>query len=259
MCGRYTLTVPADEVQEVFRLDRMPDDYRPRYNICPSQEAPVIRVLEEVAGGGPASDDGPVPEGGAVPVGGAASVGAPAPAAHRRCDLLRWGLVPFWAKDPAIGNKLINARSESAASKPAFRDSFRKRRCLVVADGFFEWRPEPGGKQPYWIHRPDGRPFAFAGLWSRWDRDLAAGEVPIETFTILTRDALPEVAEIHDRMPVILAREDHDAWLDPTLDDVDRLVPLLRRPVGTGLELRPVSRRVNSPANDVPEVLERDW
>lgn len=225
MCGRYTLTVPADQIAEVFELPGMPAGYHPRYNIAPTQDAPVIRVLEEAGGA-------------------------------RRCDLLRWGLVPFWADDPAIGNKLINARAESAATKPSFRDGFRKRRCLVVTDGFYEWRKEGGGKQPYWIHRPDGRPFAFAGLWSRWDKGTGEGQPPLETFTILTRDALPEVAEIHPRMPVILAREDHDAWLDPGVQDPDLLAPLLQRPVGSGLELRRVSRRVNSPANDDPEVLQ---
>lgn len=232
MCGRYTLTVPGETVAEVFDLPSVPE-LSPRYNIAPTQDAPVIRVLgeprEEVAAG------------------------------TRVCDPLRWGLVPFWAKDPGIGNKMINARAETAHEKPAFRNSFAKRRCLVVTDGFYEWKKEEGGKQPYWIHRPDGRPFAFAGLWSRWDGgkdgELAEGEEPLETFTILTCPALPELEEVHHRMPVILARDDQAPWLDPGNQDKEALTEMLRRPVGTGLELRRVSRRVNSPANDTPDVL----
>ena len=180
-------------------------------------------------------------------------------ASARELVMLRWGLVPFWAKDPGIGNKMINARAETAHEKPAFRNSFTKRRCLVVTDGFYEWKKEAEGKQPYWIHRPDGRPFAFAGLWSRWDGgkdgELAEGEEPLETFTILTCPALPELREVHHRMPVILAREDQDGWLDPANHDRDALAAMLRRPVGSGLELRRVSRRVNSPANDTPDLL----
>jgi putative SOS response-associated peptidase YedK len=219
MCGRYTLTSSPATVATVFDLDVVPD-YLPRYNVCPTQEAPVVRVLE--------------------------------PGAGRRLDLVRWGLVPFWADDPSIGNRMINARAETAADKPAFRDAFRRRRCLVVSDGFYEWKKEAAGKQPYWIHRPDGRPFAYAGLWSRWDK---AGE-PLDTFTILTRDAHPDVAAVHDRMPVVLERDAWTPWLDPSLGDKEALGDLLRRSTGAGLAMRRVSRRVNSPANDVPEVLE---
>ena len=221
MCGRYTLTSSPETVATVFDLDVVPD-YLPRYNVCPTQEAPVVRVLE--------------------------------PGAGRRLDLVRWGLVPFWADDPSIGNRMINARSESVASRPAYREAFRRRRCLVVSDGFYEWRKEAGGKQPYWIHRPDGEPFAYAGLWSRWDK---AGE-PLDTFTILTRDAHPEIAAIHPRMPVVVARGDWAAWLDPALTGKEPLADLLRRSTGAGLVTRRVSRRVNSPAHDVPEVLREE-
>jgi putative SOS response-associated peptidase YedK len=219
MCGRYTLTSSPETVAALFDLDVVPD-YLPRYNVCPTQDAPVVRVLE--------------------------------PGAGRRLDLVRWGLVPFWADDPSIGNRMINARAETAADKPAFRDAFRRRRCLVVSDGFYEWRKEAGGKQPYWIHRPDGQPFAYAGLWSRWDK---RGE-PLDTFTILTREAHPAVASIHDRMPVVLERGAWAPWLDPSLGEKEALRDLLRRSTGAGLAMRRVSRRVNSPANDVPEVLE---
>jgi putative SOS response-associated peptidase YedK len=219
MCGRYTLTSSPETVASLFDLTAVPD-YLPRYNVAPTQEAPVVRVLERAAG--------------------------------RRLDLVRWGLVPFWADDPSIGNRLINARAETAAEKPAFRDAFKRRRCLVVSDGFYEWKKEAGGKQPYWIHFPDRRPFAFAGLWSRWDK----GDEPLDTFTILTRDAHPGIAAIHPRMPVILERDAWQPWLDPEGHDAAALDELLRGAAGGGLESRRVSRLVNSPANDVPQVLE---
>jgi putative SOS response-associated peptidase YedK len=226
MCGRYTLSSPADLIADLFGLAETPE-LAPRYNIAPTQEVPVVRVLEAVAGEGDS---------------------------RRQLDLLRWGLVPFWADDPAIGNRMINARAESVATKPAFRQSFRKRRCLVVADGFYEWKKEPEGKQPYRIHRRDGRPFAFAGLWDRWtDRRPGAGDAPpLDTFTILTAEAAPEIASIHHRMPVILDPADHDLWLDPAVTDVDRLQPLLALRDASFLAAYPVSKLVNSPANDVP-------
>jgi putative SOS response-associated peptidase YedK len=225
MCGRYTLTDPGDVVADLFGLDSLPE-LAPRYNIAPTQDAPVVRAREEAADG-------------------------------RRLDLLRWGLVPFWAKDPSIGNRLINARSETAADKPSFRDGFKKRRCLVVTDGFYEWKKEGGAKQPYWIHFPDRRPFAFAGLWSRWDGSKErAVDQPLETFTILTRDAHPDIADVHPRMPVILAPDDYAPWLDPGLTDKADVRSIVERSTGDGLALRRVSRRVNNPANDVPEVLQ---
>lgn len=224
MCGRYTLTLPGDEIAAFFDLPGAAD-YDRRYNIAPTQEAPVIRVFEEADGPG-----------------------------ERRLDLLRWGLVPFWADDPSIGNKMINARSETASDKPAFRASFKRRRCLVVADGFYEWKKEEGGKQPYWIHHPEGQPLAFAGLWSRWDKE--SEDDPLDTYTILTRDAHPDIRHVHPRMPVVLAKDDFTPWLDPTLIDKEALNDILRHSEGAGLATRRVSRRVNSPANDVPEVLE---
>jgi putative SOS response-associated peptidase YedK len=221
MCGRYTLSSPSDLITELFDLAEQPE-LDARYNIAPTQEAPVVR----------AADGG------------------------RRLDLLRWGLVPFWADDPKIGNRMINARSESVASKPAYREAFRRRRCLVATDGFFEWKKEPTGKQPWWIHREDGKPFAFAGLWERWrPRDGGDGE-PLETFTILTTDAAPEIAHLHDRMPVIVGRGDFDRWLDPGAADETVLQALLA-PDGAGLTAYPVSRRVNSPGNDTAVNVQR--
>lgn len=221
MCGRYTLSTPADLISDLFEVESVPE-LSPRYNIAPTQEAPVVRVIE--------------------------------PGAPRSCELLRWGLVPFWADDPTIGNRMINARSESAAGKPAFRASFKRRRCLVLADGFYEWQKIDGAKQPYWIHLPEGKPFGMAGLWSRWEKDEEAG--PLETFTILTTDAHPKIAQLHGRMPVILARQDYAAWLDPEVEDREMLNGLLTSEAGEYLEFHPVSRKVNSPGNDTPDVIE---
>lgn len=240
MCGRYTLTVPTEVVAELFGVNAPLDDdvrlFEPRYNVAPTQDVPVIR----------AADAGRTRETAAAVAGD-----EPAAAPRRRLDLLRWGLVPWWADDPSVGNRMINARAESAPDKPAYRDSFRSRRCLVAADGFYEWAAETGGKQPYWIHAPDGRPFAFAGLWSRWRK---GGGDPLETFTILTRDAAPGIRHLHDRMPVILDPADHDLWLDPANDDPAALAAAIER-ARTDFSTRRVDRRVNRPENDAPELL----
>ena len=167
--------------------------------------------------------------------------------------LLRWGLVPFWADDPSIGNRLINARSESASEKPAFRQAFRRRRCLVPADGFYEWKKEGDGKVPHWIHRPDGRPFALAGLWERWEPD--GDREPLFTYTILTRDATDELRSLHDRMPVILDEEAWEPWLDPDREP-DELDAVVSRPPTIELGHHPVSTMVNSPRNDGPECIQ---
>lgn len=232
MCGRYTVTSPLEVIADLFELTRerhegtgdappLPE-LRPRYNLAPTQEAPVVRVL--------------TPDGG------------------RLLDLLRWGLIPYWAKEASIGNRMINARSESVAEKPAYRWVFKKQRCLVVTDGFYEWKKLPGGKQPYYIRRKDHLPFAFAGLWSRW-QPPAGGET-VETFTILTTDANAKVSELHDRMPVVLDRSDYGVWLDPGTQDAEKLKRLLVPMAGDELETVPVSRRVNSPAYDGEECVE---
>src|ERR1700730_3785715 len=170
MCGRYTLSSPVEIVADLFGLAEIPAPH-PRFNVAPTQEAPVVRVEAS---------------------------GAPATLA-----LLRWGLIPYWAKEAAIGNRMINARAESVAEKPAFRFSFRKKRCLVGADGFYEWKREGRKKHPCLIRRHDRHPFAFAGLWSSW-RDPEGNE--LDTFTILTTDANDFIPPLHDRMPVILCR-----------------------------------------------------
>jgi putative SOS response-associated peptidase YedK len=219
MCGRYTLTQPEEIVEELAEVAGELEVLEPvaaRYNIAPTQTAAMVR---------PRRDTG---------VWAVAGV--------------RWGLVPFWAKDLAIGNRLINARSETVASKPAFRDSFAKRRCLVLADGFFEWQKTAAGKQPFHFRQPSGRGLWFAGLWSRWKKE----EKPLDTFTILTTTANEVVRPVHDRMPVILDADRAGLWLDPDAEG-ERLEALLEPAANDLLTLVPVARLVGSPANDVPE------
>lgn len=222
MCGRYTLTnVSQNLLGPLFDVVDIPvAGLSPRFNVAPTQDVPIVRVL---AHGGP-----------------------------RTLSLAHWGLVPSWAKDLSIGSKMINARAETAAEKPAFRSSFKNKRCLVPTDGFYEWKKLAGGKkQPCWIHRPDGKPFAFAGLWARW-KDPAEGGT-LDSFTILTTDAIPGVADIHDRMPVVLAPETYGAWLDPDEQRVDYLEGLLGDRRGVELVVTPVSTRVNNPRNEGPD------
>lgn len=222
MCGRYTLSAPGDEIALLFDLADVPQ-LPPRYNLAPTQESAVVRVLSP---GGP-----------------------------KRLDLLKWGLIPYWAKEAAIGNRLINARAETIAEKPAFKTSFKKKRCLVVTNGFYEWKKEGAGKQPYLIHRQDGKPFAFAGLWSSW-RDPESGGT-VETYTILTTEPNDLLRPLHNRMPVILDKPRFDEWLDPKQEDTDKLQPLLVPAPVEGFEAYPVSRAVNNPIHDSPDCVER--
>lgn len=222
MCGRYTLTSSGEELALLFDLPELPL-LPPRYNMAPTQGAAVVRVTEP---GGP-----------------------------HRLDLLKWGLIPYWAKEASIGNRMINARAESVAEKPAYRFSFKKKRCLVATDGFYEWKKEGKLKQPFLIRRQDRKPFAFAGLWSTW-KDPEHGGEPVETFTILTTGPNDLMRPLHDRMPVIVARENFDLWLDPKMEDAEKLQPLLVPHAVEGFEAFPVSRLVNSPANEVAGCIE---
>jgi putative SOS response-associated peptidase YedK len=209
MCGRYTLGVPPARIAEVFELSEEPE-LSPRYNIAPSQDAPVVV---------------------ATPAG-------------RTLELRRWGLVPFWAKDPKIGNRLINARAESAAEKPAFRTALRRHRCLLPADGFYEWRPAGRRKQPYHVRRKDALPFAMAGLYDDWHR----GEPDaIASFTILTTEANALLRPIHGRMPVILPRRSWPTWLDPAAPP-EAVQALLMPGDPEGFEAYPVTTLVNNPS-----------
>lgn len=219
MCGRYTLTAPVEVLMEEFGITGRLPEITPRYNVAPGQS--VAAVVEGGDGG-------------------------------RRLEMLKWGLVPSWAKDPGIGNRMINARSETAAEKPSFRKAMKDRRCLILADGFYEWRKVAGGKQPYHIRMEDGRPFAFAGLWEEWDR----GEEPIRSCTILTTGANDLVSEVHDRMPVILPQEHRELWLDPDQHDPSVLLSLLAPYSPDAMTAYPVSRAVNRPSNDSPALVE---
>ena len=218
MCGRYTLTTPAERLAEEFGFKDSSVELPQSYNVAPTQG--VAAVLEE--GGG------------------------------RGLEVLRWGLIPPWADDPQIGSRMINARSETAPEKPSFRRAFRERRCLIPADGFYEWQRTNGAKQPFYIHMEDGRPFAFAGLWESWGR---GGEGEIRTCTILTTGANAVVGEIHERMPVIVASDAYDVWLDPS-SERDELTGLLAPYPEDEMEAYPVSRFVNSPSNNDPRCVE---
>jgi putative SOS response-associated peptidase YedK len=217
MCGRYFLTTPGDVLAAELGLESAPE-LEPRYNIAPSQQVPIVR-----AGGG-----------------------------RRELAQVRWGLIPGWAKDPAIGNRMINARGETLAEKPSFRDAFRKRRCLIPADGFYEWKKLPAGKQPFVLRRRGGGPIAFAGLWSSW-KDPETGE-PVETCAIVTTTPNELAATVHDRMPVLLASDARSTWLAPDAPP-DVLTALLVPSPAADLAAYPVSRRVNSPDNDDPSCI----
>ena len=217
MCGRYTLTTPISVLAEHLGVAELPN-FPPRYNIAPTQQAAVVRAGPE--------------EG------------------RRQLVFLRWGLIPPWAKDPAIGNRMINARAEGIAEKPAFRRAWKEKRCLVPSDGFYEWLKEGKQKQPYYIRRKDGKPFAFAGLWERWQ---GPAEI-LDTFTIITTAPNELVAPIHNRMPVIIPEERYDRWLDPEKHgDPDLLVPYPEEE----LTAYPVSTLVNSPAHDDARCVEK--
>lgn len=218
MCGRFLLATPADEIARAFGvIGATVPEWRPRYNIAPTQDVLIVR--EPAAGG-------------------------------RELARVRWGLIPSWAKEESIGARTINARAETAATKPAFRSAFRSRRCVVPADGFYEWK-RINGKQPMVIRRVDGRPLAMAGLWESW----ASPGGPLETCTVLTCDANPMMREIHDRMPVILEPEECAAWLDPGAADPAAVQGLLDPAPDGVLGAAAVSRLVNSPRNDSAECI----
>ncbi len=220
MCGRFSLGASATALATQFNLFEEPA-WIPRYNIAPTQE--VLVVVQDPTN------------------------------ANRQARRHRWGLIPSWAKDPAIGNQLINAQAETAATKPAFRSAFRKRRCLILADGFYEWKKEGRPKQPFHVRLRDGKPFAFAGLWERWEKTEGAA---IDSCTILTTTPNDLLRVLHHRMAVILPLENYDLWLDPAVQDVDRLQPLLRAYTPEEMTAYPVSTRVNNPANDSPDCVE---
>jgi len=218
MCGRYTLYTHEDDLATLFEVETYP--LTPRYNIAPTQSVPVIRQRRD---------------------------------GTRVMEEMRWGLVPHWVKDPKeFKANLFNARSESAAEKPAFRDAMRTHRCLVPASGFYEWRVEEGGKQPYYVYRADGKPMAFAGLWAV---NKGGGE-PLASCTILTTDANEEMRGLHDRMPVILEPEEWARWLDVEETDPHALEDLLDPADPGALSMHPVSRAVGNPRVDDPSLVQ---
>jgi putative SOS response-associated peptidase YedK len=220
MCGRFALKLSPATLKALFVLDQAPD-YSPRYNIAPSTPIVAIRMVD----------------------------------GQRRADLLRWGLIPHWAKDEKIGYSTINARAETVAVKPAFREAFRRRRCLIPADGFYEWQAQPGtkAKQPYLISRADGAPLAFAGLWERWHPPQG---LLVESCSIIVTAANALVQPIHDRMPVLLDPGDFKTWLDPDNHDPHALTGLLRAYPAERMQAVPVGMRVNNPRNDDAELIE---
>ena len=217
MCGRFTLTVDPADLQESFGEYAFPDSFSPRFNIAPSQ--PVLAI----------PNDG-----------------------KKVADFFVWGLIPSWAKDPGIGNRMINARAETLREKPAFRGNYKYKRCLILADGFYEWKSQPGAKTkvPYFIHLISRQPFAFAGLWDEWNS--TDGSL-VRSCTIITTSPSPFMASIHNRMPVILSQEDYTQWLDPAARTPDSLQPLLRTYPEQEMAAYPVSTIVNNPINDQAE------
>jgi putative SOS response-associated peptidase YedK len=218
MCGRYRLSRRKQILEEHFDSVSGTDDWNPRYNIAPTQPVPVIRQHPK------------------EPI--------------RELSFVRWGLVPSWAKDPSVAARMINARSETASTKPTFSDALQCRRCLVLADGFYEWQKTGKVKQPYCFEINDGELFAFAGIWDRW-KDTTGK--PLETCSILTTAANAVMSSVHDRMPVILNRDNYDFWLDPGMNNVAAVADLLRPCDGRLMRCFPVSSRVNSVINDDEE------
>ena len=218
MCGRYSLTSDTERIDARFMARSIPSTQPARYNIAPTQQ--VWALVHR---------DGP------------------------KIVALRWGFIPSWAKDKAIGNRMINARAEGIAEKPSFRRALRKRRCLVLADGFYEWRKEGKSKVPHYIRLKSGEPFGFAGLWETWS--APSGE-RIQSCTIITTTPNALIAEIHNRMPVILPRNVEAQWLDPDIEDPQKVLPLLSPFPEDEIEAYAVSTVVNSPRNDVATCVE---
>jgi putative SOS response-associated peptidase YedK len=217
MCGRFTLSANKQRLKATFPMFDL-IDIPPRYNIAPTQQVLAVR-----------QEDAERPKG----------------------TMMRWGLIPSWAKEKKISASLINARSDSVADKPSFRNAFKRRRCLILTDGFYEWRKGTTPKQPFHIRRKDGEPFAFAGLWERWTGE----EPPIESCTIITTDANDVIRPLHDRMPVILESRDYVRWLDPTVSDPGVLQEMLRPYAPEQMTTVPVNTFVNNARNEGAECL----
>jgi putative SOS response-associated peptidase YedK len=219
MCGRFTQQRPASELAEIFAAEPLVDDPGPRFNVAPTDEALVVVQREE----------------------------------RRAITAYRWGLIPHWADSAKVGSRMFNARLETLTASAAFRDSLRRKRCLVPVESFYEWRREGTIRQPYAIARADGRPITFAGLWDGW-RDPSIDGVR-RTFTIVTTTPNKTMEPIHNRMPAVLSDEDWATWLDPALADPGELIALLEARREPALVVRPVSQLVNNVRNDGPELI----
>ena len=217
MCGRLVGFRGLDELKKVFPIDHAACEVIENYNVAPSQQ--ILCIIQY--------------------------------GSEKRLEKLHWGLVPFWADDTSIGNRMINARAETIATKPSFRNAFRKRRCLILADGFFEWKGKKGRKQPLFITLPDNQPFAFAGLWDIWKK--GGGDSDYKSCTIITTDASESIREIHHRMPAVLKPETYSSWLDPENTNVDDLTNILQTGIVTEFLGHPVSKQVNSVQNNTPD------
>ncbi len=219
MCGRFTLTTSPEQLRGAFPWLNIPDELSPRYNISPSQPVAVV------------PNDG-----------------------ENRLDFYTWGLIPSWAKDPEIGNRMINARAETLVEKPSFRNAFRRRRCLVLADGFYEWRKKPDqqGKTPMYITLLSGQPFGLAGLWESWQAPDGSN---LNSCTIITTQPNTLMQDIHNRMPVILPEEAYSLWLESREPPIDRLQALLAPYPSERMTAFPVSTLVNNPSNEDPRCI----
>lgn len=218
MCGRFVAYRNLEELIVHFPIDVSDVEVAENYNVAPTQEILVIARYGD----------------------------------QNHLQKFNWGLVPFWAKDKTIGNRLINARSETVAKKPSFRSAFKKQRCLVLADGFYEWGGEKGHRQPMYLTLPSGNPFAFAGLWDTWD-NKGKEKFPYYSCTILTTESSESVMPIHNRMPVILKPEAFASWLDPDNQNVESLQQIIQNKIHTELTSIPVSKLVNSVKNNTPD------
>lgn len=215
MCGRYTITESIDEIAAYFGVE-VTELYNPRYNAAPTQLLPVITNKDT-----------------------------------KHVQMFKWGLIPSWAKEQSIGNKMINSRLETITEKPSFKNAFKSRRCLVIADSYYEWKKESSGKVPYRITLKKDKIFVFAGIWETWNK-----EETVNSFSIITTKAAKELVELHERMPIILPHENIKAWLDNSLDEKSALA-LLDNPVDHGFDIYEVSKKVNTPTNDSKELIQK--
>ena len=221
MCGRFVQYSPLQTIQQMLDVGTVSFEVIPNYNVAPTQK--IITVIKHNN--------------------------------ENKLEKLHWGLVPFWAKDISIGSRMINARAETVSQKPSFRNAFRKRRCLIPADGFYEWKGEKGNKQPYYVSIPSGEPFSFAGLWETWTDKETGEESVYKSCTIITTAASESIREIHHRMPVILDPKFHEKWLNAVIQDPKALQVIIDDGIIHNMSFYPVSKLVNSVKNNHPNCI----